>query len=168
MSSLWTMSPFIAVDRRGVEPRFPGCKPGVFPLDEQPRCFLSEHPSLPSTLASIQVSYRWTSSPYFPRGPSGIRTRPSSVPRRCAAKNTYRPRMIPDGVEPSLSWLSPRRLCRWTTGSFVSDRSESRTHRITRLSTSSLYQFAYPAVAARLPLARQVAGSGIAPDGPGL
>ncbi len=25
------------VDHRGVEPRFPGCKPGVFPLDKQPR-----------------------------------------------------------------------------------------------------------------------------------
>jgi hypothetical protein len=24
------------VDHRGVEPRFPGCKPGVFPLDQQP------------------------------------------------------------------------------------------------------------------------------------
>ena len=26
----------LSVDRRGVEPRFPGCKPGVFPLDQQP------------------------------------------------------------------------------------------------------------------------------------
>jgi hypothetical protein len=25
-----------AVDHRGVEPRFPGCKPGVVPLDQQP------------------------------------------------------------------------------------------------------------------------------------
>src|SRR5262249_33965669 len=40
----------------------------------------------------------------------------------------------------------------------VSDRSESRTHKFTRLSTSSLYQFAYPAVA----------GSGVAPDELGL
>ena len=63
MSSLLTMSPFCSVDRRGVEPRFPGCKPGVFPLDEQPVCFLSKSPSLPSTLASIQVSCRWTSRP---------------------------------------------------------------------------------------------------------
>ncbi len=37
----------------------------------------------------------------------------------CAAENTYRPifKMIPDGVEPSLSWVSSRRLSRWTTGS---------------------------------------------------
>src|SRR5262245_60282689 len=39
-----------------------------------------------------------------------------------------------------------------------SDRSESRTHKFTRLSTSSLCQFAYPAVA----------GSGVAPDRLGL
>lgn len=45
VSSRWTMSPFSVpipepfgdrVDRRGVEPRFPGCDPGVFPLDQQP------------------------------------------------------------------------------------------------------------------------------------
>src|SRR5205085_11868074 len=46
-------------------------------------------------------------------------------------------KMIPDHpaggarIEPSLSWLSPRRLRRWTTGS--SDRGGGRTHRITRL-----------------------------------
>ena len=34
VSSRWTMSP--SVDRRGVEPRFPACDTGVFPLDEQP------------------------------------------------------------------------------------------------------------------------------------
>jgi hypothetical protein len=27
---------FLSVDRRGIEPRFPGCKPGVVPLDQQP------------------------------------------------------------------------------------------------------------------------------------
>jgi hypothetical protein len=37
-SSRWTSSPIHAyrVDRRGVEPRFPGCKPGVVPLDQPP------------------------------------------------------------------------------------------------------------------------------------
>lgn len=35
-------------------------------------------------------------------------------------------RVIPDGLEPSLSWLSPRRLYLWTTGS-QSDRGRSRT-----------------------------------------
>ncbi len=34
VSSLWTMSP--EVERRGIEPRLPGCKPSVFPLDQRP------------------------------------------------------------------------------------------------------------------------------------
>jgi hypothetical protein len=34
VSSRWTMTP--SVDRRGVEPRLPGCKPSVLPLNEQP------------------------------------------------------------------------------------------------------------------------------------
>lgn len=39
-------------------------------------------------------------------------------------QNTYRPyriSMTPDGFEPSLSWMSPRRLCPWTTGSVFSE-----------------------------------------------
>lgn len=40
VSSHWTMSP--QVERRGIEPRLPGCKPGVFPLDQRPISFLSE------------------------------------------------------------------------------------------------------------------------------
>ena len=59
---------FLSVDRRGIEPRFPGCRPGVVPLDQQP--------------VSMQ---------------------------------------------------------------FASDRGGSRTHKITRLSTSPLFLFAYPA-----------------------
>lgn len=81
------------MDRRGIEPRLPGCKPGVFPLDQRPAS----------------------------RGLFGSRTRSASVPRRRAAKTpTDHPR-IPDGVEPSLWWLSPRRLCRWTKGSQVTE-----------------------------------------------
>ena len=34
--------------------------------------------------------------------------------------------VIPDGIEPSISWMSTRRLCRWTTGS-VSTPTRSRT-----------------------------------------
>ncbi len=64
MSSLWTMSPLL----------FSG------PAGE----------SNPDLLVASQASFRWTSSPC--RGPSGIRTRPSSLPRRCAAENTYRPK----------------------------------------------------------------------------
>ncbi len=38
-------------------------------------------------------------------------------------RNTYRPisKVIADGIEPSISWLSPRRLCRWTTRSSVTE-----------------------------------------------
>lgn len=32
---------FVRVDRRGIEPRLPGCKPGVVPLDQQPEKKLS-------------------------------------------------------------------------------------------------------------------------------
>jgi hypothetical protein len=53
---------------RGVEPRSPGCKPGIFPLDEQP----------------ITSNFQ----------------------------------LIPDGIEPSLSCVSGRRLRLWATGSF--------------------------------------------------
>ena len=42
VSSRWTMSPCRRVDRRGFEPRFPGCKPSVLPLDEQPIYVLQE------------------------------------------------------------------------------------------------------------------------------
>jgi hypothetical protein len=37
------------------------------------------------------------------------------------SRSTYRPSsfvaVTPDGIEPSLSWMWPRRLCPWTTGS---------------------------------------------------
>ena len=101
-------------------PDFLVAKPGVFPLDQQP-IYLSEvrpgiEPGLPPYRGGVL--------------PKHLQTNFASV--------------IPDGIEPSLSWMSPRRLRRWTTGSVVSDRGGSRTHKITRLSTSSLCQFAYP------------------------
>lgn len=34
VSSRWTMTP--SVERRGIEPRLPGCKPSVFQLDQRP------------------------------------------------------------------------------------------------------------------------------------
>ena len=102
------------VDRRGIEPRLPGCKPSVFPLDQRP--FREVRPG-------IEPGPR----PYQGRVlPEHLQTIVS---------------VIPGGVEPPISWRSTRRLGRWTTGSFhVSDRGGSRTHKITRLSTWSLYQ----------------------------
>ena len=51
------------------------------------------------------------------RGPSGNRTRSPSLPRRYAAGTPTDLQVIPDGIEPSLSWVSSRRLRHWTTGS---------------------------------------------------
>ena len=61
------------VDRRGIEPRFRGCKPRVLPLNEQP----------------IDC------------------------------------RVIPGRIELPISWVSSRRLCHWTTGSFQIHKSPS-------------------------------------------
>src|SRR5262245_50459228 len=105
---------------RGIEPRSPRCKRGIFPLDEPPmfstEVRLGIEPSLPPYQSGVQ--------------PQHLQTKLKSV--------------IPDGIEPSLSWLSPRRLCRWTTGSIVTEVGVEPTG--TRLSTSSLCQFAYPAM----------------------
>ena len=38
VSPRWTITPIHSVDRRGIEPRLPECKSGVFPLDQQPVC----------------------------------------------------------------------------------------------------------------------------------
>src|SRR5262249_8201899 len=69
-------------------------------------------------VASLKLALGWTRGI---EGPSGSRTWPSSLPRRRAAQNTYRPhvKVIPGGIELSLSWLSLRRLRLWTTGSIV-------------------------------------------------
>ena len=105
------------------------------------------------------MSSRWTSSPFHLLN---AEVRPGIEPGLPPYRGGVLPKhlqtnlvaVIPDGIEPSLSWLSPGRLRLWTTGSISSDRGGSRTHRITRLSTSSLFQFAYPAVSARLPRSR--------------
>jgi hypothetical protein len=121
----------------------------IVPLDHVPMTFSGPAgESNPDLLVAGQASCPWTSGPSSVRGPSGNRTRPSALPRRCAAAaptdHERKNLVIPDGIEPSLSWMSARRLCLWTTGS-ISDRGGRRTHKITRLSTSSLCQFAYPA-----------------------
>ena len=85
--------PICVVERRGVEPRFPGCKPSVVPLDQRP-IYLSE------VRPGIEPGLR----PYHRR------VRPKHL-------QTNRYQVIADGVEPSLSWMSARRLIRWTTGS---------------------------------------------------
>ena len=91
------------MERRGVEPRFPGCKPSVVPLDQRP-IYLSEvRPGIEPGLRPYQG-----------------RVRPKHL-------QTNLQQMIADGIEPSLSWMSTRRLSRWTTRS--SDQGGSRTHK---------------------------------------
>jgi hypothetical protein len=145
---------------RESNPGFSDCQPDAFPLDHEPD--ISGPPGSRTPIS-------WLQARCLPVGPASplfvAEVRPGFEPGLPLTKEVCRPKhlqtdckMIPDGVEPSLSWLSPRRLCRWTTGSYSSDRrpplrggARSRIHKITRLSTSSLYQFAYPAVLARLP-----------------
>jgi hypothetical protein len=116
-SSRWTMSPFISVDRMGIEPNAPTLQKSVAPL---------EHAS-PFVERSVREL-----------NPAFILTEDA------CARNTYRPianQVIADGIEPSLSWMSARRRNRWTTRSTVTRVGVEPTY--TRLSTSSLCQFAY-------------------------
>ena len=105
VSSRWTMSPFSGP---------PGSR-------------------TPITWVQAKSSSRWTSVPSIER--SVRESNPVSVlTTDVCSQNTYRPisEVIADGIEPSISWLSPRRLCRWTTRSF-SDRGGRRTHKIATL-----------------------------------
>ena len=149
------------------------CQPDVFPLDHEPSCQWTAGESNPDFLVAGQASSRWTSSPCGAQ--RSVRElnpviRPTMaaccLPKHLQTKTVE---VIPDGIEPSLSWLSPRRLRRWTTGScVVSDRSESRTHRITRLSTSPLFRLRTRPFWRACPVTRQVAGPGVAPGSPSL
>ena len=91
----------------------PGCKPSVFPLDQRP---VSTERSVPELNRIFLLT------------------------EEVCCQNTYRPfftTVIPDGIEPSLSWLSPRRRCRWATGSSVTEVG-LRTHK--RFSTATCFQ----------------------------
>ena len=96
VSSRWTMSPSSAVDR-------PGNRTPISSVQTR---------HLPVGRAAHVVCQRsvWELNPVFRHT------------KAACSLSTYRPKwlpisVIPDGIEPSLSWLSPRRLCRWTTGS---------------------------------------------------
>jgi hypothetical protein len=93
VSSRWTMSPFA----------FSG------PAGE----------SNPDLLGAGQASSRWTSRPCQR---SVRESNPAfRLTKAVCNRSTYRPSLfvavIPDGIEPSLSCMSRRRLSRWTTGS---------------------------------------------------
>ena len=94
---LWTLDPPLStqLDPPGVEPGSPPRQGGVVPLDHEPR-----------------ASAEW-----------GMR---SAEQKSCllfrTPRSAFRTSVIPDGFEPSLSWMSPRRLRRWTTGSKARDQ----------------------------------------------
>ena len=172
----------------------PGCKPGVFPLDQRPIVRVSEvRPGFePGPRRFISATAVCLLPPFR-----------SAEALARAAETPADHQVIPDGVEPSITWVSSRRRSRWTTGSLVatalrtlafgqacsvaSDQGGSRTHKITRLSTWSLCPFAYPVIISRFAVVNRrnyrhrpsssfvglrppllVAGPGVAPDGPGL
>jgi hypothetical protein len=74
------MSMLDGVDHRGVEPRFPGCKPGVVPLDQQP---------------SFKESSRRESNPRF------LFVREVSLPLDHGTVNFVPRRVARVGVEPT-------------------------------------------------------------------
>jgi hypothetical protein len=73
------------VDRRGVEPRFPACDAGVFPVGPAARLQWRRWESNPSRQGASPPRHLGTCAP-IRKGPPGSRTRPSSIPRRCAAE----------------------------------------------------------------------------------
>ena len=123
----WTISPLYRVDRTGVEPATP---------------------TLQGSVASWEHA-----SPLSSEVRSGIE--PDLPPYRGGVLPEHLQTIfivIPDRVELSLSWLSPRRLCRWTTGSQVTEvgveptkSRGSRPRRFASLRTRS--QAAGPGVA---------------------
>ena len=110
---------FLKVDPPGVEPGFPECHSGVFPLDDRPN-FKQR------SVRELNPIFRLT--------------------KAACCRNTYRPltKMIPDGVEPS-SPACRAGVVPFDHGT-TSGRSRSRTDKITSLSSWPLFPFAYSAV----------------------
>jgi hypothetical protein len=140
----------ISVDPPRIELGSPPRQGVVVPLDHEPiNCSGPAGESNPDLLGANEASSRWTSRPSLQQRSVWELNPVFRLTTAACSHSTYRPKcfriaVIPDGIEPSLSWLSPRRLCPWTTGSSCSDRGGRRTHKITKLSTSSLCRFAYP------------------------
>ena len=95
--------PIDSVDRMGIEPNAPTLQGSVAPLEHA-------SPFVERSVRELNPAFVLTTD--------------------ACNRNTYRPiafQVIADGVEPSLSWMSTRRLSRWTTRS--SDQGGSRTHK---------------------------------------
>ena len=121
------------MDSPRIELGSPPRQGGVVPLDHEP-IFLFQWTSRgvePGTdwhgcqlvlLVAGQASSRWTSSPIFMLREvrSGIEPELRPYQGRVLPQHlqtNFKTQVIPAGVEPALSCMSRRRLCRWTTGS---------------------------------------------------
>ena len=63
----------LSVDPPGIEPGFPDCRTGVFPLDHEPVLLQwTAGESNPDYLGASQASSRWTSSPIYREVRPGI------------------------------------------------------------------------------------------------
>ena len=110
-SSPWTMSPRFPVDLVGVEATTPTLQGSVAPDGMQARST-----SAGFTRADVN-SRRWHGGPRS-EVRSGIEPDPRPYQGRVLPKHLQTAvSVIPGGIEPPISWVSSRRLCRWTTGS---------------------------------------------------
>ena len=142
--------------------------------------------SNPDCLGANQASSLWTSGPLFYLQRSVRELNPVFLPtEEVCCRNTYRPSSSisdPGWNRTIVSWMSPRRLCPWTTGSFSSvagvgiepTKSQgSRPCRFANLRTRPCkwrVRGLHPAFQAyeTLELASKVAGPGIEPGTPAL
>ena len=135
------------MDPLGIEPGSPACRAGVVPLDHEPVLFSgldgnrtqrTDFAKVSRPLGTCQpidfvIAFALRSVAAGDR--ARLKVRPGIEPglrpyhERVRPKHlqTNRYRAIADGVEPSLSSMSTRRLSRWTTRS--SDQGGSRTHK---------------------------------------
>ena len=83
--------PLFVVEPPGIEPGFPACRAGVFPLDHGPIALQWTAEDLnPDLLVADQVSCRWTSSPLIKRSVRESNPVPVLTMDVCC-RNTYRP-----------------------------------------------------------------------------
>src|SRR4029079_2576680 len=106
------------VDPPRIELGFPPCESGVVPLDHEPMLF---------------------------RGPSGSCTQSSALPKRRAASCTYRPKSDP-GWNRTIAFLDVGQASSPLDHGIMSVTEEGVEPTNTRLSTSSICQFAYPVI----------------------
>src|SRR5262249_11671136 len=93
---------------RGANTFIPAEGKGVEPSSRRARTALAERPGQP-----YPATFRSVDSPGVEPGSSDCQPDVFPLDHEPASKTV----MIPDGIEPSISWMSPRCLRRWTTGS---------------------------------------------------